>query len=165
MEWLGLWTGPFFFCKRYFGEGRPAMEIKMGFGALNDDDFIASFEKCTLAAGAFRHADHIRLAWLYVTRHGAAQAEARLLSGIKKMADHARATEKFRYTTTVAWARLVAGTLQPGGAQEQVFEKWIAQHPQLLDSKLLQNYYSMEKLGCPDARCAWVEPDLAPLLL
>jgi hypothetical protein len=141
------------------------VEINMGFGALNDDEFIASFEECTLAAGAFPHADHIRLAWLFVTRHGAAQAESRLLSGIKKMADHAGAAEKFRYTTTVAWARLVAGTLQPGGAQQHTFENWIARYPQLLDSNLLQNYYSMEKLGCPDARFAWVEPDVAPLLL
>ncbi len=137
----------------------------MGFAALNDDEFIASFEGCTLVPAAFRHADHIRLAWLYVTRHGAAQAEALLLSGIRKMAEHAGAKEKFRHTTTVAWARIVAGTLQTSAAQPQSFDNWIAQYPQLLNSKLLQNYYSLEKLQCADARYAWVEPDLAPLPL
>ena len=39
---------------------------------LSDAAFLAAFEACTLAAGAFRHYDHIRLAWLYL---GAAPLE------------------------------------------------------------------------------------------
>src|SRR5271169_1056902 len=95
-----------FFAAGLFQGG--AVDFKLGCGNLADDEFIAAFEECRLSPGGFHHADHIRLAWLYVRRFGAAQAEQRLLAGIQKMALHAGAPQKFLYTTTVAWARLVA---------------------------------------------------------
>jgi len=35
---------------------------------MTDDEFLGSFMNCTLPAHAFRHRDHLRLAWILVRR-------------------------------------------------------------------------------------------------
>lgn len=138
------------------------MELQSGYDHLGDAEFVRAFEECDLGHAAFRHADHIRLAWIYVCRHGGGEAEALLLAGIHKMALHANAPQKFLYTTTVAWTRLVAAALGNGGAGDN-FPEWIKLHPELLDRGLLAKYYSPGRLEMQEARSGWVEPDLAPL--
>lgn len=138
------------------------MELILGCGNLNDEEFLLAFEECRLPPGAFHHADHIRLAWLYVQRHGASGAEIRLLEGIRKMAQHAGVPQKFRYTTTIAWARLVAAA-QNNLPVAKNFSEWIQFHPGLLNRNLLDKHYSPGRLETPEARAGWVEPDLAPL--
>ncbi len=138
------------------------MEIHLGCGDLNDAEFVTAFENCRLQHGAFHHADHIRLAWIYVTRHGATGAEAKLLAGIRKMALHAGVPQKFLHTSTVAWTRLVAAAQQNASIAKN-FSEWIQLHPELLDRNLLAKYYSPGRLETPEARAGWIEPDLAPL--
>jgi hypothetical protein len=149
------------FPKKSFSRGEP-VELFLGCGHLNDDEFVRGFEECTLQPGTFHHADHLRLAWLYVQRYGASGAEARLLEGIRRMAQHAGAPQKFLYTATVAWARLVAAA-QKDGPAERSFSEWVALHPELLNRDLLAKYYSAGRLETAKARSGWVEPDLAPL--
>lgn len=77
------------------------------------------------------------------------------------MAQSAGVPEKFLYTTTVAWVRLVAAR-QMDGADES-FDLWISRHPELLDATFLARYYSQATLQSEAARAAWIEPDLRPL--
>jgi hypothetical protein len=58
--------------------------------------------------------------------------------------------------------RLVAAALveTPEGF---TFEQFLAAHPQLIDTKLLDQFYSKELLQTAAAREGWVEPDLRPL--
>ncbi len=138
------------------------MEIHLGCGHLSDDEFLRAFEACELKHGTFHHADHIRLAWIYVTRLGENDAQGRLLAGIRKMALHAGAPQKFLCTTTIAWTRLVAAA-QGSAATVPDFSAWVQLHPELFDRHLLAKYYSPGRLETPEARTGWVEPDLAPL--
>jgi hypothetical protein len=140
------------------------MELNLGTAPMSDDAFVRAFEECRLDPAKFHHADHIRLAWLCVNRYGALEAEAKLLDGIYKFAQHAGAPGKFIHTTTVAWTRLVAAAQNhsPGAKN---FSEWIQSHPELLDRNLLTKYYSPGRLETPEARSGWVEPDLAPLVL
>ena len=138
------------------------MEVQLGCGHLPDAEFVQAFEDCKLPHAAFRHADHIRLAWIYVIRHGGSEAEAKLLAGIHKMALHVNAPQKFLYTTTIAWTRLVAAAQESGPAANH-FSEWIEWHPELLNRDLLAKHYSAGRLETPEARSGWVEPDLAPL--
>ena len=138
------------------------MELNLGTPSMSDDAFLEGFEASQLDPGKFHHADHIRLAWLYVQRHGASGAESRLLDGIRKFAQQAGAPDKFIYTTTIAWTRLVAAAQQNDRAANN-FSEWIQLHPALLDRNLLARYYSSGRLETPEARSGWVEPDLAPL--
>jgi hypothetical protein len=138
------------------------MELNLGTAPMSDDAFLQGFEACQLDPAKFRHADHIRLAWLCVSRYGAGDAEARLLDGIRKFARHAGVPQKFMHTTTIAWTRLVAAA-QTNTAAASNFSEWIQLHPDLLDRNMLARYYSPGRLETPEARSGWVEPDLAPL--
>jgi len=138
------------------------MNLHMGCGHLNDTDFLEAFEACTIPHGTFHHADHVRLAFLYVGKYGPGQAEQQLLAGIRRMAVCANAPAKFLYTTTVAWARLVAHARAQAPAAEP-FSTWIGKFPTLLDRDLLAKYYSKDRLLSPESRSGWLEPDLAPL--
>jgi hypothetical protein len=43
------------------------------------------------------------------------------------------------------------------------FDEFAELHPELLAVKCLNNYYTPERLACPEARSGWLEPDLKPL--
>ena len=138
------------------------MELNLGTAPMSDDALLRAFEACQLDPAKFHHADHIRLAWLCVNRYGAGRAEARLLDGIRKFAEHAGVPRKFHFTITIAWTRLVTAAQNNSPAANN-FSDWIQLHPELLDRNLLAKYYSLDSLQTEDARSGWVEPDLAPL--
>jgi hypothetical protein len=138
------------------------VNFKLGCGQMSDTEFLQAFEECRVAPASFHHADHVRLAWLYVRRYGASEAESLLLAGIRKLAIGAGVPGKFLYTTTVAWVRLVAAANREATTDHK-FEEWIAGHAELLDQRLLEKYYSIGKLEGEPARSRWLDPDLAPL--
>ncbi len=138
------------------------MELNLGCAHLSDDEFLSAFESLQLKHASFNHADHVRLAWLYVSRFGAALAEDKLLLGIRRIAENVGAPGKFLYTTTVAWARLVAIAIERDSAAG-TFEQWIPRHAPLLDKNLLDAFYSQGILLSDPARSRWVEPDRKPL--
>jgi hypothetical protein len=138
------------------------MESKYGCQHLSNDELLRGFEGCQLAPGSFHHGDHVRLAWICVRRFGPVGAEERLLAGIQKMAEGAGVPQKFLYTTTVAWVRLVAARQEPGPGSEK-FQDWIAKWPELLNKDFLNEHYSPGKLESVQARTGWLEPDRKPL--
>ena len=138
------------------------MELNLGTAPMSDDAFIQAFEACQLDPAGFHHADHLRLAWLYVQRHGARAAEARLLEGIPRFAQRAGAPQKFHHTATVAWTRLVATACRESNSCDSFYE-WMKSHPELLNKHLLNQHYSAERLESSEARRGWLDPDLKPL--
>jgi hypothetical protein len=138
------------------------MELNLGTASMCDDAFLQAFEACQLDPAKFHHADHIRLAWLCVQRYGARQAETVLLDGICKFAQNAGVPQKFHYTITIAWARLVAAACRESDSCD-LFYEWIKTHPELLNRYLMNEHYSAGKLESLQARCGWLEPDLKPL--
>jgi hypothetical protein len=138
------------------------MELNLGTASMSDDRVLLAFEACQLDPAKFHHADHIRLAWLCIQRYGARQAEAALLDGIRQFARHAGVPEKFHYTITIAWARLVAAACCKSDSRDSFYE-WIKTHPELLDKRLTNEHYSAGRLESSQARCGWLDPDLKPL--
>lgn len=104
----------------------------------------------------------MRLAWIYAGRDDAEGAEEKLLAGIRRFAAKAGVPEKFQYPMTVAWSRLVAASRKNSKA-ENTFDEWIASHPEFLDRRRLEEYYSEDKLLGQPARTTWVPAELAPL--
>jgi hypothetical protein len=41
---------------------------------LSDEEFAAAVERCEAPDDGFHHRDHLRLAWIYLRRYGAAEA-------------------------------------------------------------------------------------------
>jgi hypothetical protein len=111
--------------------------------------------------GAFRHREHIHLAYLAVQRHGADRAAGVLSGWIRQLAAYRRAPQKFNATVTRAWTEIVAhhmAAARPGTD----FASFAGLHPALLDKRLLARHYTGRTLASPAARTGWAEPDLAP---
>jgi hypothetical protein len=108
--------------------------------------------------GAFRHRQHIHLAFLAVQRHGAARAADVVARWITHIAAYERAPQKFNATVTRAWTEMIAHhvTSGPPGAD---FASFAESNPALLDKRLLARHYSARLLASPAARTGWVEPD------
>ena len=110
--------------------------------------------------GAFRHREHIHLAYLAVARHGTALAADKVSGWIRHLAAYQRAPQKFNATVTRAWTEIVAHHMAfaPPGRD---FADFVGRYPALLDKRLLTRHYTARTLASPAARTGWVEPDLA----
>lgn len=131
-----------------------------------DAEFIQSFESQQLPLDKWHHADHIRLAYLYLTNHPFDQAAAKIRAGIKAF-NNAHAipdapTSGYHETMTIAWLRLVELVLHEYGPAEDG-EAFVAAHPELSQKKILRLYYSKDRFMSPEAKTSFVEPDLSPL--
>jgi len=137
-------------------------KLSSGTSTWSDEEFLRAFEDLSFPADLFHHREHIRVAWLYLKSSDATRAAERMSEGIRRFANHHGATQKYHHTLTLAWMRLVGAALveTPEGC---AFEQFLAAHPELKDTKLLDKFYSKEVLQTPAARESWVEPDLQPL--
>jgi hypothetical protein len=111
--------------------------------------------------GAFRHREHIHLAYLAVQRHGADRAAGMVSGWIRHLAAYQRAPQKFNATVTRAWTEIVAYHMAAGPPGTD-FASFAGRHPALLDKRLLSRHYTARTLASPAARTGWAEPDLAP---
>jgi hypothetical protein len=124
---------------------------------MSDEEFVRAFESCELSPDAFHHRDHIRLAAIYVSRHGAAEATERFRTSLRRFATHIGKSDKYHETITIAWIQLVAHamTTKPGTAP--------GDFPELLDKNYIGKFYSPGLLATESARTDFVEPDRTPL--
>jgi len=132
----------------------------------DDDHFIAEFEACRWPLEKWHHRDHVKLAYLYLLRHGLDGAASRLRDGIRahNAAHHIpdRPDSGYHETMTQAWLRLVHLALCEYGPAASA-DEFVEQHPELSEKKTLRLFYSRELFMSPRAKREFVEPDLAPL--
>lgn len=133
-----------------------------------DARFLQEFEDGVLEKSAFKHRDHVRLAWVLLSVCDADEASERVGRGIRAFAARHGASGLFHVTVTEAWMRVVAGAMAADAATPTTraaanFDEWIAGHPDLLDASLLARYFSDDVLKSPAAKQAWIEPDRMPL--
>jgi hypothetical protein len=127
---------------------------------VSDDEFLDTFEAARLPE--LHHADHIRVAWLYLRREGVATGVRRVVSGIRRFAAAKGATGRYHETLTLPWVRLVAAALREDGGDE-IFEEFARAHPHLLRKEYPFAFFRSETLASDAAGSRWIEPDLAPL--
>ena len=130
---------------------------------LNDKDFISQFENLTLSPSEFNHLGHLRIAWLYLTRFDQNTAERKLLQGIKQYAHYLGAQDKFHFTLTVATFHLISERIKKSGSAG--FLTFVKTNPDLVNNlpKVLNEYYSDQRLHSSEATCTFVTPDKKPL--
>lgn len=110
---------------------------------LSDAEFVAAFEACTLAADAFRHYDHVRLAWVYLGAFTLPQATKRLAESIRRFAlHHTGTTAKYDDSLTRAWMRLVARVrdLSPDAPD---FATFAEANPMVFDRRRAFDFYGV----------------------
>jgi len=136
--------------------------IRLGTAALDDDELVEAFESCRLPGSQFHHADHIRLAWIYLGRMSEAEATARIEQSIRQFAAYNGVPQKYHHTMTVAWMQLVAAARE-STPEAGDFAAFAERHPELFDVKALNLYYTAARLAGSEAKAEWVGPDLREL--
>jgi hypothetical protein len=129
------------------------MPLQPASSAFSDFEFLAEFHACTLPPSCFRHADHLRLAWLHVHQHSLEIAVNHVCDGIQAYAKHLGKPELYHETITVAWVRLIASHA------ETTFDEFLRLNEHRLNGELLHRFWSPERLQSETARKEWLAPD------
>ena len=99
---------------------------------MTDEELVGGFETGLLAPERFRHREHLRLAWCYLTRFGREETERKLLTGLRAFAARAGKPDKFDAALTSAWVGVLADALRQ--LDTPTFDALIAARPKLLDA-------------------------------
>lgn len=128
-------------------------------GAPGDDELVSGFEARTLDPARFGHRDHVRLAWIYLRRHGLLEAIGRYREGLVRFAEHHGVAG--RYHETVTWAMVVL-THERIAAAPAVddFGAFAAANPDLMRWRggAFFDYYGEDVLDSERARHTFVLP-------
>lgn len=130
--------------------------------ANDDDTFLSRFEGCTLPESEWTHLAHVRVAWLYLSRHSPDTALRRVCDGILRYnTEVLNRPEKYSETVTVAFLHVVLGRMRTA----ESWDSFSTRIDDFLDPKspILLSYYSQEMLFSDAARLQFFEPDLAEL--
>ena len=133
--------------------------LVLGSAHLSDEEFLEAFHSCRLLNSEFRHADHLRLAWLHLHRDPIEIALAKVREGIQNFAAYHGAAHLYHETITTAWVRLLATH------HEGSFAEFLRENEERLNKELLHRFWSPEVLVGEDARAQWVAPDRRELPL
>ena len=102
---------------------------------MTDADFARSFESGAVASSDFRHADHLRLASVYLDESPTIEAAiSRMAIALRRFATAAGHPEKYSQPTTEFWMYQVAAAraLMPGAEFDAVlraFPRLLARQP------------------------------------
>jgi hypothetical protein len=132
---------------------------------LSEDDrrFVADFEAGAIAPADFNHRAHVRLAYCYLAGSDDETAVRRMRDALLAfLRHHGIDAAKYHETMTRAWILAVRHfmALSPAAASADAF---IDANPILLDSRIMTTHYSTGLLLSPEARAAFVEPDVQPI--
>jgi hypothetical protein len=114
-------------------------------------------ESIVAARGAFGHREHLELAWSYLQRYEAEEAQRAVASAIQHLATAHGTPEKYHETITRCWVHLVG--VHRAGSDADSFDEFIAGNPGLLERHLLSGHYSPGLLSSAQARTHWTAPD------
>ena len=129
----------------------------------DDQEFRRGFEALTFPKTEFKHRQHLRLAYVYLTEHDTDAVHGRMRAALHAfIAHHGIDPMKYNETITKAWILAVRHFMEKSPATS-CFDDLILEHPAILDSKIMLTHYSTERLYSSDARTGFVEPDLDPI--
>lgn len=132
----------------------------------SDSNFIAAFECRTLPFAEWCHAAHIRMAWIYLSRHGFEAALARARLGIQAYNKTNHVVDGpfsgYHETITQGWLRVVSATIR-GQDPCATSMEFLEAQPHLRVRTLLRVFYSKARILSPEAKSSFLAPDLAAL--
>lgn len=131
---------------------------------MTDDQFVAAFESCAIRKEDFRHAQHVRLGFLYMCRFPGLEGMRRFCEGLKKLA--AASGKPSLYHETITWAFLLLIRERLARSSEHngrmpTWDEFATNNQDLLKGKdhVLKEYYAAETLASELARKTFVMPD------
>ncbi|HXJ04830.1 MAG TPA: hypothetical protein VNH65_07015 [Candidatus Acidoferrum sp.] len=127
---------------------------------MTEHEWMAEFEKCTLPNGSFHHADHVKMAFLYLQEYPPLEALSRFSSALKRFA--AAQGKPDLYNETITWGFLLLIRERMARASSpQSWAEFSASNADLLrwDNNVLRKYYSPETLSSELAKRVFLFPD------
>lgn len=128
---------------------------------LTDNELLTAFGDTSLPSAAFHHDQHVRVAWLFVTRYGMPEALREFPTALKRFADAKGATTL--YHTTITWAYLLLIHERQARDPAGDWPAFAAANSDLLRWKpsVLDRFYAPGTLTTELARRVFVMPDAA----
>lgn len=129
---------------------------------MTDLEFMASLEDGTLDNKAFHHADHVRMAFLFLRTYSLLEALERFSTAVARFAAQNGKPELYHETMTWGFMLLIHDRITRGlGGQS--WDEFAAANADVLDWKnnILKKYYRAETLSSELARRAFLFPDRA----
>lgn len=128
-----------------------------------DRAFLVAFEAHEVAPEAFDHAAHVRLAYIYLCEHSVDAAVLRMKDALLAFLTHLGVDQgKYHETITRAWIMAVSHFMNESAPCESA-SAFMACNPRLLDRNIMLRHYSAEVLFSPEARKAFVHPNIKPI--
>jgi hypothetical protein len=127
---------------------------------MNDNEFMASFEDCSLANQSFHHSDHVKMGFLYLCRYPALEALQRFSTSLARFATANGKPRLYNETVTWAFLLLIRERMARAGGP-QTWPEFAANNSDLLSWKdnILKKYYRDETLSSDLARTTFLFPD------
>jgi len=122
-----------------------------------DKGDLETLHRILESRAGFGHREHIELAWSYIRVHGSGHAADPMCDAIRHVAWLHGAEEKYHETMTRAWLHLVAVHAERWATD--TFVEFLDRNPDLLDTNLIQHFYSPDALFSEAARTSWIYPD------
>ena len=116
------------------------------------------FETGTLEPSDMTHANHVRLAWIYLKDMDVPETMIKMREGLRRFASDHGALDKYNETVTFAYITLIAQRKSDGGNDWHAFVK---ENPDLFErwTDLMARYYHQETLSSPQAKTRFLLPD------
>jgi hypothetical protein len=126
---------------------------------MTAEEFIERFEADAVPEDSFHHADHVRLAFAYLSRFPALEALERFCAALKRFATARGKSHLYHETITHAYFFLIRERM--ARSQKTEWEEFALANPDLLVWKngILARYYRAETLQSDLARTTFVLPD------
>jgi hypothetical protein len=130
---------------------------------MTNEEIIEQFEQGRAPGGSFHHADHIRVAFAYLSQHSVLEALQKFSAALRRFA--AAQGKPHLYHETITWAYLfLIRERMLGAGHPQTWEEFAADNQDLLawnrgSGGILAQYYQPETLASAAARAAFLLPD------
>jgi hypothetical protein len=125
-------------------------------------DMVARFEECRWPYERWTHRAHLAVGVVYLRRYSFGEATRLVRQNIQRYNRTCGDPDGYHETITVFFMRIISRFLRDEADRSSIVAV-VDDIFRRCDLNCLLEYYSPERLWSPEARGAWVEPDLGPL--
>ena len=126
---------------------------------MGNEELIRRFESGSVVEDSFHHADHVRLAFAYLSEYPALQALDKFCCALKRFATACGKAQLYHQTITYAYFFLIRERMARDEAAE--WDEFARENSDLLTWKggILKRYYRESTIKSDLARSVFVLPD------
>ena len=132
---------------------------------MTNQEIIQEFEQGRAPAGSLHHADHIRVAFAYLSQYSVLEALQKFSAALQRFATAQGKPHLYHETITWAYLFLIRERMLRAN-HPQTWEEFAAANPDVLSWEretggILAQYYQPKTLASAVARAAFLLPDKA----